>query len=74
MFGATENMKLIAGYVIQQTCFPTHFSGIIFTDCVCSTKEGNVFSLFTPGGGVGYPGQVQMGGGGGGGRAYPSQV
>ena len=41
----------------------------IITDRVCSTREGNVFSLFTPGGGGGgYPGQVQTGGGGG----YPT--
>ena len=35
---------------------------MIFTDRVRSTREGNVFSLFTHKGG-GYPGQVQMGGG-----------
>ena len=35
--------------------------GDIITDRVRSTREGNVFSLFTPGGG-GYPSQVQPGG------------
>ena len=39
--------------------------GHIFTDRIRSTREGNVFSLFTPGGG--YPGQVWGG-------EYPSQV
>ena len=43
----------------------------IFTDRVRSTREGNVFSLFTPAGGggephLGYPPPVGPGRGGGG--------
>ena len=51
----------------MQTPYSDQYLFDFVTDRIRRMRESNVFSLFTPVGGGGYPGQVQMGG-------YPSQV